>query len=168
MNEALTRMLARYESRNIGDYIRAFREILQELALLGLWRGKFFEKAAFYGGTSLRIIYGMDRFSEDLDFSLIKPQSDFDLSRYLGVLEREIASFGFDVRLEKKDKTTVNPIQSAFLKGDTLNHLLPILDSLTKFGVRGRVRALVTGTRPGRRRGTALQKERQPCSVDQA
>lgn len=51
--------------------MRALREIMQEIALLGLWRSKFFEKAAFYGGTALRILYGMDRFSEDLDFSLL-------------------------------------------------------------------------------------------------
>lgn len=126
MNEALTRMLGRYENRDTGDYVRALREILQELALLGLWRGKFFERAAFYGGTCLRILYGLDRFSEDLDFSLIRPQPDFDLSRYLGVLEREIASFGFEVRLEKKEKKTVSPVQSAFLKADTQKQLLVI------------------------------------------
>ena len=69
MNEAVTRMLARYERRRVEDDVRALREILQEIALLGLWRSRFFEKAAFYGGTALRILHGMDRYSEDLDFS---------------------------------------------------------------------------------------------------
>ena len=84
MNEAVARMMSRYECRRLEDYLRALREILQEIALLGLWRSKFFEKAAFYGGTALRILYGLDRFSEDLDFSLLRSHSDFDLSRYSG------------------------------------------------------------------------------------
>ena len=61
MNEAIKSMLARYECKSIEDQERALREIIQEIALLGLWRGKFFEHAAFYGGTALRILYGLDR-----------------------------------------------------------------------------------------------------------
>ncbi|MCX5842191.1 MAG: nucleotidyl transferase AbiEii/AbiGii toxin family protein, partial [Deltaproteobacteria bacterium] len=82
MNEVIARMLHRYENRSVEDYVRALREILQEIALLGLWRSKFFEKAAFYWDTALRILYGSDRYSEDLDFSLLKPMPDFDISRY--------------------------------------------------------------------------------------
>ena len=82
MHEAIGRMLAKYEPKSVDDSIRALREIIQEVALLGLWRAKFFEHAAFYGGTALRILYGLDRFSEDLDFSLLAPTPDFDLSRY--------------------------------------------------------------------------------------
>jgi predicted nucleotidyltransferase component of viral defense system len=119
-------MLDRHQCRSVGDYVRALREILQEIALLGLWRGKFFEKAAFYGGTALRILYGMDRFSEDLDFSLLQPIPDFDLSRYVGALEREIRSFGFEVSVERRKKKAESPVQSAFLKADTLKHLLVI------------------------------------------
>ncbi len=126
MNEAVVRMLARYESRTVEDRVQALREILQEIALLGLWRSKFFDKAAFYGGTSLRLLYGLDRFSEDLDFSLLRPMPGFDLRQYAGALEREIASFGFDVRLEKKEKTAESRIQSAFLKADTAKHLLVV------------------------------------------
>ena len=126
MNEAVAKMLARYESRTVDDRIQALREILQEIALLGLWRSKFFEKAAFYGGTSLRLLYGLDRFSEDLDFSLLKPTPGFDLRHYANALEREIASFGFDVRLEKKEKTAESKVQSAFLKADTVKHLMVI------------------------------------------
>ncbi|MGZ5424972.1 MAG: nucleotidyl transferase AbiEii/AbiGii toxin family protein, partial [Candidatus Aminicenantales bacterium] len=68
MNEAIRQMLATYEIRALEDSLRALREVMQEIALLGLWRSKFFEKAAFYGGTALRVLYGLDRFSEDLDF----------------------------------------------------------------------------------------------------
>jgi len=63
MHEAIARMLSKYDCQGLSDYINALREILQEVALLGLWRGKFFEKAAFYGGTALRTLYGLDRFS---------------------------------------------------------------------------------------------------------
>jgi len=126
MIEAVAKMLARYESRTVDDRIQALREILQEIALLGLWRSKFFEKAAFYGGTSLRLLYGLDRFSEDLDFSLLKPTPGFDLRHYASALEREIASFGFEVRLEKKEKAAESKVQSAFLKADTVKHLMVI------------------------------------------
>lgn len=84
MNEAVARMLQGYEYRTTEDYTRALREVFQELTLLGLWRAKFFEHAAFYGGTALRILHGLDRLSEDLDFSLLAPDPDFDLGRYLG------------------------------------------------------------------------------------
>lgn len=126
MNEAVARMLARYERRRVEDDVKALREILQEIALLGLWRSRFFERAAFYGGTALRILYGMDRYSEDLDFSLLKPAADFDLSRYCNALEKEIRSFGFDATVTGKSKSGQSAIQSAFLKADTLKHLLVI------------------------------------------
>ena len=86
MREAVVQMLAKYDCRRVEDSTRVLREILQELALLGLWRAKFFEKAAFYGDTALRILYGLDRFSEDLDFSLLQPMPDFELERYSGAL----------------------------------------------------------------------------------
>jgi len=126
MNEAIDRMLRRYECRSVEDHVRALREIMQEIALLGLWRSKLFEKAAFYGGTAIRILYGMDRFSEDLDFSLLTPMSDFDLSRYGVAVERELRSFGFDAQMTTKTKKEKTPVQSAFLKADTLKHLLTI------------------------------------------
>ncbi|MEE8433022.1 MAG: nucleotidyl transferase AbiEii/AbiGii toxin family protein [Candidatus Desulfatibia sp.] len=126
MHEAISKMLAKYDCRRLDDYIHALREILQEVALLGLWRAKFFEKAAFYGGTALRILYGLDRFSEDLDFSLLTPKADFDLGRYTSSLQKEIEAFGFDVWIEKRDKAILSPIQSAFLKADTRNQLLVI------------------------------------------
>jgi predicted nucleotidyltransferase component of viral defense system len=126
MHEALAGMLAKYESDRLEDTMRALREIMQEIALLGLWRSKFFEKAAFYGGTAMRVLYGLDRFSEDLDFSLLKPMSDFDIANYLAALHKELEAFGFDVRFEQKNKAVESAVQSAFLKADTLNQLLVI------------------------------------------
>lgn len=92
----------------------------------GLWRSKFFEKAAFYGGTALRILYGLDRFSEDLDFSLLSPMADFDLSQYSIFLKKELEAFGFNVRVEQRKKTIESAVQSAFLKADTLKQLMAI------------------------------------------
>jgi len=126
MHEALSRMLAKYGSGRLEDTTRALREIMQEIALLGLWRSKFFEKAAFYGGTAMRVLYGLDRFSEDLDFSLLKPMSDFDIAKYLAALQKELEAFGFDVRTKQRSKALKSAVRSAFLKADTLNQLLVI------------------------------------------
>lgn len=126
MHEAISQMLSKYECRTADDYIRALREILQEIALLGLWRMKFFEKTAFYGGTALRILYGLDRYSEDLDFSLLEAGEDFDISSYIKGLEKELFAFGFKVKAERINKAIDSPIQSAFLKANTRNQLLTI------------------------------------------
>ncbi len=126
MHEAIARMFSRYECRGLNDYVNALREILQEVALLGLWRGKFFEKAALYGGTALRVLYGLDRFSEDMDFSLLEPLDSFDITGYASFLQKETEGFGFDIQLERIDKTIQTPVQSAFLKANTRKQLLVI------------------------------------------
>ncbi len=126
MNEAIAHMLARYQAQGLADYTRALREIIQEVALLGLWRSKFFDTAAFYGGTALRVLYGSDRFSEGLDFSLLSPQDDFDPGRYAVSLEREIRAFGFDLEIAIKEPGMDRAVRSAFLKADTITELLTI------------------------------------------
>jgi len=126
MNEAVAQLLARYRPETLQDYRQALREILQDVALLGLWRSNFFDRAAFYGGTALRILHGLDRFSEDLDFSLLAPDPSFDLSRYTGSLEREVRAFGFDVTCEAKTAGESRAVRSAFLKADTVKELLTI------------------------------------------
>jgi len=126
MHEAIAKMLQKYECERVEDYLRALREIFQEIALLGLWRAKFFERAALYGGSALRILYGLDRFSEDLDFSLLSSYRNFDFTNYGTALEKELSAFGFDVRVEKRNKAITSPIHSAFLKANTLNQLLVI------------------------------------------
>ncbi|OQC16607.1 MAG: hypothetical protein BWX73_00754 [Lentisphaerae bacterium ADurb.Bin082] len=119
MNPMLRQMLGRYVCRNEAEYVNAIREIMQELALLGLWRGKFFEHAAFYGGTALRIVHGLNRGSEDLDFSLLKTNPEFTLTTYAGALKKELLAFGFPVDFVVKEKSQVSTIDSAFLKGNT-------------------------------------------------
>lgn len=134
MHEAVARMLAKYEPKSVDDSVRALREIIQEVALLGLWRAKFFEHAAFYGGTALRILHGIDRFSEDLDFSLLTPSPDFNLARYTDSLEEELQAFGFNVRVEMIDKSVDSAVQSAFLKANTRNELLVVEAGLETAG----------------------------------
>ena len=126
MNEAIRRMLERYDIKTLGDYVPALREILQSVALLGLWRSRFFERAAFYGGTALRLLYGLDRYSEDLDFSLLDSDHEFTLEPYCAALIREMESFGFEVTVETRRRPSQTGIESAFLKANTRHHLLVI------------------------------------------
>ncbi len=126
MNEVVKVMLARYACRSVTDYENALKEIIQEISLLGLWRSKFFEKAAFYGGSALRILYGLDRFSEDLDFSLLKKDKEFSLANYCRAIEEELKSFGFSVNVDRKDKKRESNIDSAFIKAGTLKNMLII------------------------------------------
>lgn len=124
--EAIQRMLERYELNNLVDYKNAIKEIVQEITLLGLWRAKFFEHAVFYGGTALRILHQLDRFSEDLDFSLVNADPQFDLKVYEKAVEQELNSLGFDAKVEKKIKSTASAVDSAFVKMNTIQNLLLI------------------------------------------
>lgn len=124
MNSYIEQMLKPYKIENLYDQKNAMKEIIQEIVLCGLSRAGFFEQAAFYGGTALRIFYGLDRFSEDLDFSLRETNLDFDLSSYFPVLEKEVRSFGLNVTITEKQKTKESNIRSAFLKGNIKEHLL--------------------------------------------
>ncbi len=126
MNSAIKTMLEKYNPVNAGDYENGLKEIVQEVALLGLWRAKFFEKAAFYGGTALRLLYGLDRFSEDIDFSLLEPDLKFNIDQYTSFVNDELSSFGFAVTVERKEKSNEANIESAFIKGGTLKNLINI------------------------------------------
>lgn len=119
-------MLQRYECRSLQEHEQALREILQEIALVGLWRGKFFEHAAFYGGTALRIFYGLDRFSEDLDFTLLAPNPHWSWLPFSQAIKNELSSFGFEVSFAEKEKKSQTVIKSAFLKTPTVQELLKI------------------------------------------
>lgn len=119
MNEVIEQMLAKYNPKSTEDYENALKEILQEIVLLGLDRSGFFESAAFYGGTALRILYGLDRFSEDLDFTLLKPQRNFKFDKFFPGLERELRAFGFSFFLQQVDKSEERTTESAFLKANT-------------------------------------------------
>jgi len=126
MNPALNSLLDRYAPASAAEWENALREIVQELALLGLWRSKFYEHASFYGGTALRIFHGLPRFSEDLDFSLLSPDPGFDLAPHLEAIRAELAGFGFSFAVERKLKEIETAIDSAFIKGSTKVNLLEI------------------------------------------
>ena len=112
--------LAEYNPKNKDEAQSALREIMQEVALAGLYRSGFFEKAAFYGGTALRIFQGLDRFSEDLDFSLLKPDPDFSLDKYLDAIQTEFQALGMQVSIKEKKKAKDTHVDSAFLKSETI------------------------------------------------
>ncbi len=111
--------IARYNPGNTDEARQVLQEIMQEIALAGLARSGFFEVAAFYGGTALRILHGLDRFSEDLDFSLLAVDSNFSLAPYLEGMVREFAALGIEISVEEKNKTKQSAIDSAFLKPNT-------------------------------------------------
>ncbi len=129
-DKKIEQMLSRYELDTIHDHENALKEIIQEIALLGLWRSKFYEKAVFYGGSALRILHKLERFSEDLDFSLIQPEKEFDIRKYLGAVKSELEFWGFEVSTEEKNRKGKSTIDSAFIKANTLIHLLKIDSNL--------------------------------------
>ena len=101
MNSLIEQILKTYKISSKREYENAIQEIIQEISLMGLWRAKFFDHAAFYGGTSLRILYGLNRFSENLDFSLLKPDAEFDLEPFLKMIEKELTISGLKVHIEQ-------------------------------------------------------------------
>lgn len=112
--------LETYQPSSQEEAKNALREIMQEIALLGLYRAGFFERAALYGGTALRLFYGLDQFSEDLDFSLLAVDPEFSLSKYQHAIVQEFEALGMHVSIKEKQKSTQTNIDSAFLKSETI------------------------------------------------
>lgn len=128
MNTVFESMLSAYSLKNQNEKKNAMKEVTQEILLCGLSRAGFFEKASFYGGTALRIFHGLNRYSEDLDFSLREADVNFDFKKYLPLVEEEVNSFGLNMKVETKEKNVDTFIKSAFLKGNTKEHLLYFYD----------------------------------------
>ena len=128
--------IAEYKPKNEDEILDALREIMQEITLAALSRTDFFEKAAFYGGTALRIFYGLDRFSEDLDFSLLKADEGFTLEPYFSAILTEFEALGIKVRINEKEKAKRSSIESAFLKTETIWKELVLEDILKQTGVK--------------------------------
>lgn len=124
MNSVIQTMIAKYNPQNDEERESAIKEIIQEIALAGLSRAGFFNKAAFCGGTCLRIFHGLNRFSEDLDFALLEKDPNFKLDNYFPSLKKEFASYGLDMSVELKKKDEHAEVQSAFLKRNTLMLML--------------------------------------------
>ncbi len=115
-------MLSRYKITTEDDLRNATHETMQEIALASLYRGGFFDKAAFYGGTCLRIFHKLNRFSEDMDFSLVSKGEDFNLEDYFPSIISEFEAVGREVEIVKKSKSNFTNIESAFLKDDTASY----------------------------------------------
>lgn len=113
-----------YKCQSTQEEDYALKEITQELVLNCLYNSGFFKKAAFQGGTALRILHGLMRFSEDLDFALLKPDRKFDLNSHLSSLNAELKAFGYDVKVESR--SSANAVQNTFLKDDSLGRLLKV------------------------------------------
>lgn len=124
MADTLVALVEKRHPRSFEDYDQSLREVIQEFMLLALWRGGFFNGAAFYGGTATRLLYGLDRFSEDLDFTLESANPDFRFNPWFDYIARELSAQGLEVEIDHKEKSSA--VQSAFLKTSTRMALLTI------------------------------------------
>ncbi len=124
MDQIFKQMLERYPIDTLKDKKNAFKEVVQEIVLCGLSKDGFFNEVGFYGGTALRIFYNLDRFSEDLDFSLISRNVYFDLTKYFDSVSKELKFHNLDFSIIEKKKTKESTIKSAFLKGNTKELIL--------------------------------------------
>ncbi len=118
-NEIFDQMLSAYDLTTEQQKRNATFEVNQQLVLAGLYNGGFFNEAAFYGGTCLRIFHGLQRFSEDMDFSLLAPNGKFDFTNYFQPIIDQFALVGRDAEIKKKDKKNFGKVESAFLKDNT-------------------------------------------------
>ena len=118
-NEIYDNMLSAYGATTEQERRNAIFEVNQQVILAGLYNGGFFDVAAFYGGTCLRIFHGLQRFSEDMDFSLLAPDYKFDFTKYFQPIIDEFAIVGREVEIKKKDKKSFGKVESAFLKDNT-------------------------------------------------
>ena len=118
-NEIYDNMLSAYGATTEQEKRNAIFEVNQQVILAGLYNGGFFDVAAFYGGTCLRIFHGLQRFSEDMDFSLLDPNDKFDFTKYFQPIIDEFAIVGREVEIKKKDKKSFGKVESAFLKDNT-------------------------------------------------
>ena len=108
-----------YRTQGDKELSNAQREVMQKVALAGLSRGGFFKHAAFYGGTCLRIFHKLRRYSEDMDFSLIKKDDNIHIENFFQPIVDEFKAIGMPVEIVKKDKKTFGRVESAFLKENT-------------------------------------------------
>ena len=118
-NEIYDNMLSACGATTEQERRNAIFEVNQQVILAGLYNGGFFDVAAFYGGTCLRIFHGLQRFSEDMDFSLLAPDDKFDFTKYFQPIIDEFAIVGREVEIKKKDKKGFGKVESAFLKDNT-------------------------------------------------
>ncbi len=125
MVEMVQQRMSSYGCKTQMEEEHAIREITQEIVLAALGRTNFFQKAAFHGGTCLRIFHQLNRFSEDLDFALLEPDLTFLLEPYLHSVCDELSAYGYAFEIQGRLKTK-SAVQKAFLKDDSLGRLLTL------------------------------------------
>jgi predicted nucleotidyltransferase component of viral defense system len=125
MNAIIETKLADYNAANPLEEENAIKEIIQEIALYGLWRAKFFDVAVFQGGTSLRILHQLPRFSEDLDFMLLAPDPAFDWRPYLKVLTETFEEYGLSPETVSKAQMDKR-IRNAVIKDNSVANQLDL------------------------------------------
>ena len=126
VNDNISNMLSSYKLNTEVDRENALKEIIQNIALLGLQAGGFFQHAAFYGGTALRICHNLNRFSEDLDFCLNQPDEKFTFKPYFESIQKALENYGFSSELMEKEKKILTTVKSAFVKQNTYAGLVTI------------------------------------------
>ncbi len=122
-SQIILERLKSYNCKTTNEEQQALREITQEVILAALGRGDFFEHALFQGGTCLRIFYGLQRFSEDMDFVLREPNPDFSIIEHLKGLSDELKTYGFNIKIDPKEKAD-NAIKKAFIKDDSIGKII--------------------------------------------
>ena len=125
MNPIIQMQFDKYETANAIEEENAAKEVIQEIALYGLWRAKFFEVAVFQGGTSLRILHKLPRFSEDLDFMLLRPDPDFDWTPYLKILTSTFEEYGLEPETVSKSQMDKR-IRNAVIKDNSVANQLDL------------------------------------------
>lgn len=119
-------MIKQYNPETTEEVKAALKEILQSIVLVGLSRSGFFNKASFYGGTALRIFYGLNRYSEDLDFTLNEKDENFNFEQYFKTINEVALSYGLELEISYKTKKIDTPIESAFAKLNTYQTLIKL------------------------------------------
>lgn len=122
-NTIISSRLKHYTINSIEDEENAYKEILQEVALYALSTTNFFTKGAFQGGTSLRILYQLPRFSEDLDFILLQPDKNFNWQPYIKAIVSGFKLFGIDPEIIDRGKAD-QTVQKLFLKDNSIGKII--------------------------------------------
>lgn len=124
MRTLIDELIKTFNPTTLEETKAALREIVQSIVLLGLSKGEFFRHASFYGGTALRIFYGLNRYSEDLDFTLNYVDNNFSIEPYISKIHEIGKSYGLELEITTKIKKIKTPVESAFAKINTHQTLI--------------------------------------------
>jgi len=115
--------LKKYGTNSAETVLTAIREITQELILFALSTSDFFSHAAFQGGTCLRIVHGLTRFSEDMDFILKMSNPAFSWHSSITLIGTTLEQYGYSVELQDKSHAD-ETVKKAFIKDDSIGKVL--------------------------------------------